>query len=182
MLKSLQRLFALTVLGSFLVACESTMETKDGNAEGASISTSSPSTSTDSASTIGVGSGSTFQGHPLDNPDSQLYRRTVYFAYDSSTVLEEDRPIVEAHARYLAANPNAAATLEGHADERGSREYNIGLGERRASSVRQLMSLLGSSGSQIRMVSYGEERPAVEGHDEASWNQNRRVEIIYRNR
>ena len=89
---------------------------------------------------------------------------------------------MEAHAHYLAANAGATVTLEGHADERGSREYNIGLGERRAVGVRQLMSLLGASGSQIRTVSYGEERPAVDGHSESIWSANRRVEIIYRTR
>ena len=85
--------------------------------------------------------------------------------------------MVEAHGRYLADNANASVTLEGHADERGSREYNIALGERRANAVRQLMTLIGANGAQIRVVSYGEERPAVDGHDESAWTQNRRVEI-----
>jgi peptidoglycan-associated lipoprotein len=80
----------------------------------------------------------------------------------------------------MAANPNVVVTLEGHADERGSREYNLALGERRAESVRRQMAILGASGSQFRVVSYGEERPAIDGHDEYAWSQNRRVEIIYR--
>ena len=151
-------------------------------AEESTSSSSGGSSKADSANTSGVGSGSGFQGHPLDNPNSELARRTVYFAYDSPTVLGPDRVIVEAHARYLASNPGAAVTLEGHADERGSREYNVGLGERRASSVRQMISILGAAAQQIRMVSYGEERPAVEGHDESVWSQNRRVEIVYRQR
>jgi len=83
-------------------------------------------------------------------------------------------------ARYLSERPGALVTLEGHADERGSREYNIALGEQRANAVRRLMSLLGAAGSQIRTISYGEERPAADGHDESAWGLNRRVEIIYR--
>ena len=79
----------------------------------------------------------------------------------------------------MVKNASATITLEGHADERGSREYNLALGERRAQSVKQQMMLLGASGSQIRIVSYGEERPAVDGHDDYSWQQNRRVEILY---
>ena len=111
-----------------------------------------------------------------------LSNRIVYFAYDADQVDPQDRPVVEAHGRYLADNPNATVTLEGHADERGSREYNVALGERRANSVRELMTLLGANSAQIRVVSYGEERAAVEGHDESAWSRNRRAEIIYRNR
>ena len=94
----------------------------------------------------------------------------------------EYRAIVAAHAYYAAANGSARVTLEGHADERGSREYNIALAERRAISVRQLMTLFGANSAQIRVVSYGEERPALDGHDETAWSDNRRVEIIYRSR
>jgi peptidoglycan-associated lipoprotein len=115
----------------------------------------------------------------LDDPSSPLSVRIIYFDYDSSDIRSEYRPAIEAHAGYLATNPNVIITLEGHADERGSREYNLALGERRAQSVKRQMVLLGASAGQIRLVSYGEERPAVEGHDESSWQQNRRVEIIY---
>jgi len=111
-----------------------------------------------------------------------LAKRTVYFEYDRSVVLEQDRSILEAHAQYLSQNPGAAVTLEGHSDERGTREYNLALGERRANSVRQFMSLLGASGQQLRTVSFGEERPAARGNNEEAWAQNRRVEIIYRSR
>ena len=115
----------------------------------------------------------------LDDPSSPLSVRIIYFEYNSSDIRSEYRPAIEAHAGYLAANPNVTITLEGHADERGSREYNLALGERRAQSVKRQMVLLGASAGQIRLVSYGEERPSVEGHDESSWQQNRRVEIIY---
>ena len=187
MFSGTRRLLCLIFAAVLIAGCEGTMDSKEDEAaadaaSGTSASGTGTGDGSSGATTTGVGTGSGFQGDPLDDPASPLSRRTVYFAYDTDTVLEQDRPVVEAHAQYLASNPGAAITLEGHADERGSREYNVALGERRASSVRQLMTLLGASGSQIRMVSYGEERPEVEGHDEASWAQNRRVEIIYRQR
>jgi peptidoglycan-associated lipoprotein len=120
-----------------------------------------------------------FAGSRLDDPDSPLSVRVIYFDYDSSTVRAEFRPVIEAHAIYLANRAGVAITLEGHADERGSREYNLALGERRALAVRRQIVLMGASAGQIRTVSYGEERPVVEGHDEQSYAQNRRVEILY---
>ncbi|GJM04316.1 MAG: peptidoglycan-associated lipoprotein [marine bacterium B5-7] len=115
----------------------------------------------------------------LDDPQSPLSIRVIYFEYDSSEIRSKYRSAVEAHAAYLNQNSDTTITLEGHADERGSREYNLALGERRAQSIKQQMMILGVSSSQIRLVSYGEERPSVDGHDEASWQQNRRVEILY---
>ena len=120
------------------------------------------------------------QGHPLDDPQGDLAARTIYFEFDSSEVLETERRTIEAHARYLSEHSGAQIMLEGHADERGSREYNIALGEQRAEAVRRLMTILGAASQQIRSISYGEERPAVDGHDESAWRLNRRVEVIYR--
>jgi peptidoglycan-associated lipoprotein len=108
-----------------------------------------------------------------------LAKRTVYFDFDSSEIKGEGTDIVAAHAKYLAANSGTRVRLEGHTDERGSREYNIGLGERRAQAVRRALLLQGAADAQISTVSYGEERPAVAGHDEAAWAKNRRVEIVY---
>jgi peptidoglycan-associated lipoprotein len=127
--------------------------------------------STDDSSTSGFDS--------LDDPQSPLSIRIIYFEYNSNEISSEYRSAIEAHAAYLSRNPSTSVTLEGHADERGSREYNLALGESRALAVKQQLSLLGASSSQIRLVSYGEERPAVDGHDESSWQQNRRVEILY---
>ncbi len=115
----------------------------------------------------------------LDDPNSPLAVRVIYFDYDSSEVKAEYREAVEAHATYLSRHPDTIVTLEGHTDERGSREYNLALGERRAIAVRRQMVLLGASAGQIRTVSYGEERPLAEGHDEQAYAQNRRVEIKY---
>ena len=179
--KRIYRFLIILASAATLAACEGTFGVKedDSAASGAAMS---ETTSGSSATTTGVGTGSTFQGHPLDDPSSLLSKRTVYFEFDSSEIQNADRDIIQAHAQYLAANGSASVTLEGHADERGTREYNIALGERRANAVRQLMTLMGASGQQIRTVSYGEERPVTEGHDETAWRLNRRVEIIYRTR
>ena len=108
-----------------------------------------------------------------------LSKRIVYFDFDSSAIRTDSRSVVDAHARYLAANPGQKIRLEGHADERGSREYNIGLGERRGQGVRQALLLQGVGEAQLSTVSYGEERPAAAGSDEQAYAANRRVEIVY---
>lgn len=125
-----------------------------------------------------IGSG-VYQGMSIDDPASPLAKRVIYFEFDSSEVTPADRETLTHHANYLRENPTAAITLEGHGDERGSREYNIGLGERRAQAVRQIMELQGVGANQLSTVSYGEEKPAVDGHDESAWSQNRRVELVY---
>lgn len=175
-----------------LAACEGTMGTggaTTGTVEGDARTGSDAATSgagedavssTDSTGASGTDGAGGFQGHPLDDPAGSLANRTIYFELDSSEVPDSERGAIEAHARYLSERIGASITLEGHADERGSREYNVALGERRAVAVRQLMALLGANASQIRTVSYGEERPAAVGHDESAWRLNRRVEIVYR--
>ncbi len=117
----------------------------------------------------------------FDNPDSMLYRgrRVIYFDFDQSTVRSEFRPVLRANGEYLAAHSGAKVTLEGHADERGSREYNLGLGERRGNAVRQILLSHGASANQIEVVSYGEERPTCRESSESCWSQNRRVEIVF---
>lgn len=127
----------------------------------------------------GVGQGGALGESALAGPTASAQNRTVYFDYDRDEVKAEFREIVAANGRYLAANPAARVRLEGHADERGSREYNIGLGERRAQAVKQALLLQGAGASQLATVSYGEERPATTGSDEESWALNRRVEIVY---
>ena len=108
-----------------------------------------------------------------------LSERRVHFEFDSSTIDSEYAAIVEAHAKHLSSNTSLNVTLEGHADERGTREYNLALGERRAQAVARMMKALGVSGSRIKLVSYGEEKPVALEHNESAWRQNRRVEIIY---
>jgi peptidoglycan-associated lipoprotein len=108
-----------------------------------------------------------------------LSKRIVYFDFDRADINADSQSVVTAHAAYLAKNPNQKVRLEGHADERGSREYNIGLGERRGQAVRRAMLLQGVAEVQLSTVSYGEERPAAAGSDEQTYALNRRVEIVY---
>lgn len=115
----------------------------------------------------------------FNDPSNPLSQRIVYFDYDSSTVRPQDLPILEAHAAYLSAHPNATVRVEGHTDDRGSREYNLALGERRALAIRQILMLQGASINQFQVTSYGEERLAAEGYDESVWSKNRRVELTY---
>ncbi len=118
-------------------------------------------------------------GASPDDPNGPLSKRVIYFVYDSSEVQPEYLSVINNHANYLASNKGTSVVLEGHADERGSPEYNVALGEQRARSVAKLMKLQGVADSQIQIVSFGEEKPAVTGHDENAWQQNRRVEITY---
>lgn len=177
---------ALAIIPAMLlIGCGTSGEVKEdvaADATGAAGSTESGS----SATTSGVGAGSGveegtagFEGDPLDNPNALVAKRVVYFDFDRSDVKDEFRDIVAAHAQYLASHPNASVTLEGHADERGTREYNIALGERRVAAVKRVLTLQGAAASQLNTISYGEERPASLGHDDAAWALNRRAEFIY---
>lgn len=115
----------------------------------------------------------------LEQQDSPIASRVIYFDYDSAKVNDESMALLEAHGDFIASNGNVNVTLTGHSDERGSREYNIALGDRRAQSVRRILLFQGASTDQLESVSYGEERPAVLGHEEAAWSKNRRVELEY---
>lgn len=147
--------------------------------------TTADQTPVDSTGSTGTGEGGLPEGQQVggDQADQggSLASRTVYFDLDSAEIRSDSIEIVNNHARTLAANPSTKVRLEGHADERGSREYNIGLGERRAQAVRRALMLQGAGDQQIATVSYGEERPAVTGSDESAWGKNRRVEIVYGN-
>ena len=124
-------------------------------------------------------SGPVFDLTALDDPNSPLSRRVIYFDYDSAEISAADQDTLLAHAATLAAYPDQKIALEGHTDERGSREYNIALGDRRGLSVQRILELNGVAPDQISVVSYGEEKPAAEGHSETAWRLNRRVEIVY---
>jgi peptidoglycan-associated lipoprotein len=118
---------------------------------------------------------------PLEAEQARLRQQlVVYFDYNQADIRPEFSALVAAHGQYLAQNANAQIRLEGHADERGSREYNIGLGERRSQAVRRALMLQGAAGTQLSTVSYGEERPAATGSDDEAWRLNRRVELVYR--
>lgn len=121
-----------------------------------------------------------FAGNDLNDPDNILSKRSVYYEFDSDSVKSEYRPIVIAHGQYLQTHGGATMRIEGNADERGSREYNLALGQRRADAVKQMMQLMGVSVTQIETISYGEEKPRLSGSDETSWAENRRADLVYR--
>ncbi|MFI0397883.1 MAG: OmpA family protein [Thiolinea sp.] len=128
----------------------------------------------------GAGQGnSPYTPADLNDPSSVLAQRIIYFDYDQASIRAEYLPVLQAHASLLSTYPNLKIRLEGHADERGSREYNVALSERRGYSVRDYMTARGLKNQQAEIVGYGEEVPASLGHGEKSWNENRRVEIIY---
>jgi len=106
--------------------------------------------------------------------------RIIYFDYDSYTIKPDFQSLIDGHARFLKANPNRSISIEGHTDERGGREYNLALGQKRSEAVRRALTLLGVNDSQIEAVSFGKEKPAVQGTGEDVWAQNRRAEIVYR--
>lgn len=157
-----------------------------GNSTTPTESTTPVSTGPSGPPTTGLNNGSSGVFTPLytgETPRDRELRQEnliVYFEFDRSEIRPEFNDMLAAHGRYLNGVPTATVRLEGHADERGSREYNIGLGERRALAVRQILLLQGAQASQVTTVSYGEERAAVFGSDEESYSRNRRVELIYR--
>ncbi len=139
------------------------------NGEGASTS----------ATPLGADGNAMGAGQIVAGPAGSAESRIIYFDFDKSDIKPEFAAIVTANAQYLTAHPAAKLKLEGNTDERGTREYNIGLGERRAQAVRRALMLQGVSENQLTTVSFGAERPAVEGDDEAAWAKNRRVELVY---
>ncbi len=117
--------------------------------------------------------------NPLTDPKNILSKRSIYFDYDSNAVKDEYKPVVTAHARYLSDNRSAKVTIQGNTDERGSREYNLALGQRRADSVKQMLTVLGVQEGQMESVSFGEEKPKATGSDNAAFAENRRDDIVY---
>lgn len=175
--------FALAV---FLAACGGSSALKGGNTGGEQGgATTGGGAGAGGAETGGAGGGGV-QGQSLGGSQMAMAserpdKMRVYFEFDSSAVDAQNRLIVEQHAAYLMANPALKINLEGNADERGTREYNLALGERRATSVERMMRVLGVTEDRITTISYGEEQPVAMGHDESSWHLNRRVEIVYTN-
>ena len=185
------------IMGALLVALIAGCQTpqppapvEDRSTTGTAGQEGSAGTTTGGATSGGVtgqpgtsGAGSTATtgaaGNPLRDPNNILSRRSVYFDYDSTAVKDEYRGLIEAHARWLQSHRDARITIQGNTDERGSREYNIALGQRRADAVRQMMRVLGAQDQQIETVSFGKEKPRNQGHDEPAWAENRRDDILY---
>jgi peptidoglycan-associated lipoprotein len=180
--KSLIGVIALAV---FLTACagkkvkEEPAAAVEEKSPSAQVQAPAPTTGMDeSASTASAGA-SDASGNPLTDPNNILSKRSVYFDYDKDEVKAEFRPLVEAHAKYLQQNSNARLMIQGNADERGSREYNLSLGQRRAAAVKNAMNVYGASDNQIETVSYGEEKQRCAEATEACWAENRRADIVY---
>jgi peptidoglycan-associated lipoprotein len=172
---------ALVIAGAALLAgCPK--KPKDLPQAGTSVPSASTSSSADGASTstspLGGDSANGARGIPGEGTGA-LARKVIYFDFDKSEIKPEFADIITAAAKNLSGNPNMKLKLEGNTDNRGTREYNIGLGERRAQAVRRALMLQGVAESQVSTVSFGAERPAAEGDDEAAWSQNRRVEVVY---
>jgi peptidoglycan-associated lipoprotein len=120
-----------------------------------------------------------YEKDAINDPNNVLSIKTIYFNYDSSEISETDVEVIKHHGKYLSLNSDASMRLEGHTDERGAREYNVALADRRAQAVKKLLLYQGASASQVTIISYGEEKPAAFGHDEESWSLNRRAELVY---
>jgi peptidoglycan-associated lipoprotein len=166
---------ALSGAALFLAACATTSETP------APVGTPSTEVKPDTVKPVdktGGPSGSQLENE-LKDPKSILSKRSIYYDYDKFDVRDEYRPVVEAHAKYLREHPGARMLIQGNTDERGSREYNVGLGQRRSDGVKRLLMLLGARENQIESVSLGEEKPQAEGHDESAWSRNRRCDMLY---
>jgi len=116
---------------------------------------------------------------PAATTAAEPSKRSIYYEFDRYDVKDEYRALVEAHARFLREHPGAQIAVQGNADERGSREYNLALGQRRSEGVKKMLTLLGVTERQVEATSFGEEKPRAAGHDEASWAENRRSDIVY---
>ena len=166
----------LSLLAALLVAAACThTETKApestaGSNAGNAAASSNAGTATPNSSS-GVNGNTTADAGPP--------KGSVYFDFDSNEVKSEYQPVIESEARYLRAHPDAKLRIEGNCDERGSREYNLALGQRRAEAVKHVMTVLGANGGKIETVSFGEEKPVAAGHDEAAWAKNRRDDFRY---
>ena len=189
----MKRLFAtagvVAVIG-LVSACSSNVKL-DENAGGAPVENRDAAGA--GAGGLGAGAGAAGAGttserpiaqinlpDPLNDPNSPLAKRSIYFDYDSFVIKDDFRPTIEAHAKYLTTNKTKKVVIQGNTDERGSREYNLALGQKRAEAVRRALASLGVTEAQMEAVSLGEEKPRGTGADEASYAENRRADIVYR--
>jgi len=164
-------LFAVVILAG--CAAQSTQESEPAPAP-------SPSTASASAPASRPTPGRTVGGTAAARPALMPAARSIYYEYDKAEIRAEGVKTIDAHAEYLREHPEVKVKVEGNADERGSREYNLALGQRRADAVMKRMTILGVPSDRIETVSFGKEKPKATGHDESSWSENRRSDIVYR--
>lgn len=174
----------------FLVACKSTPMTSPAEVDDKSMNKSTTTTSNNSATNnadpnavkevmIDDNRAGTMVGNPLTDPNNILSKRSIYFDYNRDTIRSEFKAMVSAHAKYLQTHPEAKVILQGNTDERGTREYNLSLGQRRSVAVKRALNILGVANNQIETVSYGEEKAAQNCASESCYADNRRVDIVY---
>jgi len=168
-MKTYAKTLAVALSLAVVAGCSSSGGTQEGDMDGTSGGMSGQ----------GMTTGQDTSGSQMGAGEQMPSVNTIYFAFDSEEIRPEFESVMRGHAQYMMANPNANVTLQGYADERGTREYNLGLGERRAQAVEQYLTVQGVSPSQIQIVSYGEERPSVQGHTEEAYAKNRRVVFSY---
>lgn len=177
------KLFIYVFLISFgLSGCGGDAQVKPDDEQSGGVKVGSIDGGTDQSATVIVGGITrmvSYEKTAIDDPENVLSERTIYFEFDSSSIAAEYEEVLKHHGKYLALNSSATMRIEGHTDERGSREYNIALADRRAQSVKRLLLFQGASSNQVVVISYGEEKPAALGHDEAAWQLNRRAELVY---
>ena len=184
----MKKLFLISMLALSITACTEGVKPDDATTDDNNAAGSNASGATAGGIGSGAGVGGTaleggklvsYEKGAINDPNNVLSEKIVYFAYDSNSVGDDYIELVKHHGKYLSFNANASVRLEGHADERGTREYNVALAEKRAQSVKQLMLYEGAGNDQISIISYGEEKPVAFGHDDESMSLNRRVEIVY---
>ncbi len=174
----MNKLLIPALLSDLIVGCSSTPIPEDNG--GAPVESRSSGSGTGVAPVVAGGLDSRGLPRELTDPKSQLSQRSIYFDLDSYEVKGEYKDLVAAHAKYLVANRGFKVLLQGNTDERGSREYNLSLGQKRADAVKRSLTLLGAREDQVESVSLGEEKPKNDGHDEAAWAANRRADILYK--
>src|SRR5258705_5193679 len=179
-MKRIQSAAIAVALVTALAGCSTqpTAPVDDKSTTGTPATATTPGATTSGTTTPGV-TGATGAMSPLKDPNNILSKRSVYFEFDSFVVEDKYKAQIEAHARYMTANRSAKVTLQGNTDERGSREYNIALGQKRADAVKRTMTLLGVQEIAIETVSFGKEKHRRDGHDEASWAENGGADIIH---
>jgi peptidoglycan-associated lipoprotein len=176
----MNRAIAALAVAALLAGCSSGVKLNDVPVEDRNAVAVTPNTGGGTPSGTGTGVTPVQVEGTAVGPGPQGVERIIYFDYDSDAIKPEFRNMIEAHAKFIRANSGRRVNIEGHTDERGGREYNLALGQRRAEAVRRAFGLLGVPDTQIEAVSFGKEKPAVPGSDEAAWSKNRRAEIAYR--
>lgn len=176
-MKDYKNYILILIMSAGLIACDANVRSDDDTGEdGAQAGSVDGGDVSSGAALSGTVS---YDEAAINDSGSILANRIIYFDFDSSKVGGNFVELIKHHGKYLALNKSASVRVEGHTDERGTREYNVALADRRAQSVKRLLLFQGAAASQITIISYGEEKPVATGHDESAWRQNRRVELVY---